>query len=48
MNDARMFYPWDSSGKNTGVAYHFLFLGKMPVGNKPHTNIYAETGLFYQ
>ena len=24
---ARLFYPWDSPGKNTGVGYHFLIQG---------------------
>ena len=27
---ARLLCPWDSSGKNTGVGYHFLCQGNLP------------------
>jgi len=27
LEPARLFWPWDSLGKNTGVGYHFLFQG---------------------
>ena len=46
LSPARLLCPWDSPGKNTGVGCHFLFLDKMTVGNKPHSNMHAETGLF--
>ena len=34
LSPARLLCPWDSPGKNTGVGCHFLFLGKMLVGDK--------------
>ena len=33
LSPARLLCPWDSPGKNTGVGCHFLFLGKMLVGD---------------
>ena len=32
---ARLLWPWDFPGKNTGVAYHFLLQGVFRPGIKP-------------
>ena len=50
----RLFHPWDSSGKNTGVGCHFVVQEMASYtkchfkGNKKKINIYTVTELIMQ
>ena len=44
---ARLFYPWDSPGKNTGVGCHFLFQGIFPT-QELNPGLLHYRQIFYQ
>jgi len=45
LQSARLFCPWNSPGKNTGVGYHFLLQGILPTqGSNPSLVI---AGIFF-
>ena len=48
LQPARLLYPWDSQGRNTGEGCHALFQGIFPAqGSNPHLMSPALAGEFF-